>query len=736
MHIQELPMKYSVYAGLTALLNAKNHELVQEVVDTAMSSMDDALFRGDFRSLKLLLRYFGELANSNVILASSFLEILENLFTMLSAPNLASGIVDSMLYVILGALPTVAAKLAKLHEAEFAAILTKIDNYLATRRTTHVAQALIFDCLKLYRDCPTDAPYKDIDRLESLWQQMVAFQQSGYTSLLNLRLHDIIESELVDCQPHNLRPLAVPSSLDGFKAVELFPISWIFDDVSIMNGEIRLASLPPTSSIDRFIMDDVVIDTIYLTSHNHTECVQLLLALPEYYAETSYSFIDATAENLFRELLRLPVSHEKSVYYATLFIDLCKAVPEKVPSAMGRSLRLLYSRMDLAGGGGLDVECIRRLGDWFAHHLSNFGFGWNWKAWEPVLEEPASSRFIFVRETLERMCRLSYYDRIKETLSEPYHANRAIFPPVQPSYTYSYDDTADEELQNMALRVQRALHAKYDMAALESLLMDCYTFRQNRANGAVMSDDVVDVPLGGQWSEDRVVRDLFLQGLLFVGSKSFSHLLNVVERNLKTLQAVNVRPEDKLHTVTIVAAFWKQNPQFLEIILDKLMNYRVIDPTSIVSWALSSAHIDEGATRWYTWTILRNTMTKVNKKVLQIRQKLNQANGHMNVDGEVNQSTVQEALDGAIRDQKQSFILVFQKSAELLNTLLAAGPDADPTKTTQWRWISGLFRDIGRLFRKEIMTCHVTLEATVFVDGIDPKILEIWNEIKAVAECI
>jgi nuclear cap-binding protein subunit 1 len=84
--------------------------------------------------------------------------------------------------------------------------------------------------------------------------------------------------------------------------------------------------------------------------------------------------------------------------------------------------------------------------------------------------------------------------------------------------------------------------------------------------------------------QNQRVREMFVQCLLLVGSKSFSHILNVVERYLDVLRFVNATPEGRLHTVQIVASFWEHNTQFLGILLDKLLNYRVIDPASVINW--------------------------------------------------------------------------------------------------------------------------------------------------------
>jgi nuclear cap-binding protein subunit 1 len=65
------------------------------------------------------------------------------------------------------------------------------------------------------------------------------------------------------------------------------------------------------------------------------------------------------------------------VYYFALITDLCKLSPQTVGPAVGKSFRKLYSFL----GEGLDVEVARRFAEWFASHMSNFGFNWVWKEW-------------------------------------------------------------------------------------------------------------------------------------------------------------------------------------------------------------------------------------------------------------------------------------------------------------------------------------------------------------------
>ena len=135
--------------------------------------------------------------------------------------------------------------------------------------------------------------------------------------------------------------------------------------------------------VARFILDDIVHDTIQIFSLNHTEASRLLLGLP-LFISTDYSgkfnIYQSIVQVLIAEMTLFPKPREKVVYYSTLLMDLCKGALDKVPSAMGRSLKIVFERLD-ASNEGMDVECVRRLSEWFSHHLSNFGYAWKWKDW-------------------------------------------------------------------------------------------------------------------------------------------------------------------------------------------------------------------------------------------------------------------------------------------------------------------------------------------------------------------
>lgn len=57
------------------------------------------------------------------------------------------------------------------------------------------------------------------------------------------------------------------------------------------------------------------------------------------------------------------------------------------------------------------------------------------------------------------------------------------------------------------------------------------------------------------------------------------------------------------------------------ILLDKLLNYRVIDPTSVITWIFEAEQLNFVG-RAFIWEILKNTLSKVNSRVVQVKAKL------------------------------------------------------------------------------------------------------------------
>src|SRR5258708_40159305 len=96
-----------------------------------------------------------------------------------------------------------------------------------------------------------------------------------------------------------------------------------------------------------------------------------------------------------------------------------------------------------------------------------------------------------------------------------------------------------------------------------------------------------------EWRALSTTRSITVQCLLVLGARSFSHFLNVVERYLPVLHAVSGTPDAKFEILEIVSGFWRRNRQFIGIIFDKLMQYQIVDPVDVVSWAFEGDGLGE-----------------------------------------------------------------------------------------------------------------------------------------------
>lgn len=100
------------------------------------------------------------------------------------------------------------------------------------------------------------------------------------------------------------------------------------------------------------------------------------------------------------------------MYYYALIAELCKLSPTTVGPAVGKSIRKLYKLLgedeEDDKGPGVDVEVVRRFTEWFAVHMSNFGFNWVWKEW-------------YVRLSSLHGCHSQYPFDFTGYLTLPYH---------------------------------------------------------------------------------------------------------------------------------------------------------------------------------------------------------------------------------------------------------------------------------------------------------------------------
>ena len=124
---------------------------------------------------------------------------------------------------------------------------------------------------------------------------------------------------------------------------------------------------------------------------------------------------------------------------------------------------------------------------------------------------------------------------------------------------------------------------------------------KNTMPDTVTTRDGAEVPI----NISSVIRSITMQSLLHIGARSFSHLLNAIERYLPVLRVLASGTisssstamtgpgagdaDAKADILAAVAEFWRRNVQMVFIVFDKLMQYQIVDPSDVVAWAFTNS---------------------------------------------------------------------------------------------------------------------------------------------------
>ena len=114
--------------------------------------------------------------------------------------------------------------------------------------------------------------------------------------------------------------------------------------------------------------------------------------------------------------------------------------------------------------------------------------------------------------------------------------------------------------------------------------------------------------------------DVLMTAVCFVGSKSLSHVLSCIERCKDRLLAIGpASGSARRQIVTSVMDYWKHQAGVGNNIVDKLLNYQILSPASVVEWALVE-HVDGGMVLSDAWVyeMVSSTLGKVTSRVRQV----------------------------------------------------------------------------------------------------------------------
>ncbi|VBB76217.1 Putative Nuclear cap-binding protein complex subunit 1 [Podospora comata] len=621
----EQPLKTPFLAGVLMVVNTNKPEAMDLLLEKAARLIEDKLREGEWRDVKLYLKLVGCL--QGVLEGEGVFGVLGELFERAVGLQTASSedtIGTEIVKIILLTLPYVMAagspEQVQQEWQQKAADL--LENTAIIASEPHPLQAVIEP---YHPEAGEENPAQSQSLISLLQAQLQAETAQGWALSCLPRPWQFPVGEvetvakLASAKKHVLPNIVIPKTVVRGPR-PLFPEVYIS-----VYGQQEVESVPPPTSLASSLIRDALLDTINVLHFNRNATARQLIEVDCYFAPRTFALRgtpfdrlrdiekpkstwkpeDVAVDAVFTQLFLLPNPEHKLVYYHSVLTEACKLAPAAIAPSLGRAIRYLYRNAPR-----MDLELAYRFMDWFSHHLSNFGFTWKWTEWvEDVELSGLHPRKAFIVGSIDKEIRLSFAQRIKNTLPEPYQ--KLIGPEKEkdvPDFKFANDDTpfAAEGREIAALLKRKAPDEEIDavIQRIQSQAID------RDLDALVASTDV------------------FVTCVLYVGSKSLSHVLAAIERTKDRLADAGAASDaSRTQIIEAVMAYWSVHPGVALSIVEKLLNYSILTPLTVINWALND---QAGKTRgealaWaHIYELVFNTVIKVTGRVRQLVVKVSQ----------------------------------------------------------------------------------------------------------------
>ncbi|XP_032809689.1 nuclear cap-binding protein subunit 1 [Petromyzon marinus] len=705
-----LPEKLTIYTTLSGLLNARNYNFGGELVESLMRQLKEALKGNYYTDSLYIVRFLADLVNCHVIAAPSLVAMFENFVAVTQEEEIPQVRSDWYVYAVLSSLPWVGKELYEKKDVEMERILTQIEAYIKKRKKLHMPMLQVWT---------SDKPHPQEEYLDCLWAQTQKMRSDRWQERHLLRPYLAFDSVLCEALQHNLPPFTPPPHSQDSVYPKPHVIFRLFDYTDAPEGPV----MPGSHAMERFVIEENLRCIIKTHWRERKTCAVQLVS---YLGRTKIPLNYMVIEVIFGELFQLPCPPCIEVMYTALLIELCKLQPSSLPQVLAQTAEMLYMRLE-----NMNTTCIDRFINWFSHHLSNFQFRWSWEDWADCLTlDQGGPKPKFVREVLEKCLRLSYFQRIVDNTPESF----AALLPANPGCIYKYADESNSSLP------------EYQMAGV---LVEA--FKSKKSHDEILNI-LKDVPNPNQEEDDEegsfnpLKTELFVQSLLSLASKSFSHSFSALAKFHEIFKLLADTDEGKVHILKSMYDVWRNHPQMMSVLVDKMIRMRIVDCAAVANWVFS-ADMAQEFTRLYVWEIIHSTVRKMNKHVQKVQRELEEARDkldrHLNrIDSDDEDERpedassleeaverLQEKLEMAQSEQKNLFLVIFQRFIMILTEHLVRCETSGTERRTPW--YKNCIERLQQIFLQHQHTIQLymgTLENLLFTSELDPHILAIFQQ--------
>lgn len=445
------------------------------------------------------------------------------------------------------------------------------------------------------------------------------------------------QEKLANAPKHALPAISIPAKVVAGPR-PLFPEVYLS-----VYADQEVDSVPGPSTIASSLIRDSLVDTINILNFNRNATARFLMDIDCYFADgtfvkratpfdelrnvggerSTWKPEDVAVDTVFSQLFQLPTPECKVVYYHSVLTEACKLAPAAIAPSLGRAIRYLYRN-----NARLDLELSSRIVEWFAHHLSNFGFTWKWAEWSEDAGLPDfHPHKWFLNGAIDKEIRLSFAQRIQKTLPDAYQ--HLISPEKEkdvPDFKYKNEGQYIRASQSLITTSSNLTSQSATPFSAEG--MELGTLLRRKATEEEIQPVIDRIQsLASERALDPLVTstDVFMTAVCWVGSKSLSHVLACIDRSKgRLLDAGASSPAARAQIITSVTAYWHAHAGVALTIIEKLLNYSILTPLSVAEWVLqddSSAHAGAAGSvlvQPHLFEMIFNTVSKVAARVRQL----------------------------------------------------------------------------------------------------------------------
>ncbi|KAG6246451.1 hypothetical protein E4U24_003701 [Claviceps purpurea] len=646
--VLEQPLKTPFIAAVAVVANAMKPELMEGILARLATQIEEHVGKGLWREVKLLLKYLA--CMQSCLEENGVFPLLEELFMRAADLQTASSddvIGTEIVKIILLTIPYAMAAAPGQFTQQATDLMEKTD---VIASEPHALQALVDP---FHPEGQDESPAASMSLCMLLQKQLQTEASKGWELACIPRPWIMgpeeaeVQEKLATAPKHTLPAITIPATAIAGPRL-LFPEI----HYSVYSGQ-DVESVPPPSSIAASLIRDALADSINVLHFNRNVTARFLMDIDSYFADgtfvkratpfdelrnmgpgkSTWKPEDVAVDAVFSQLFQLPKAEHKVVYYHSVLTEACKLAPAAIAPSLGRAIRYLYRNIPRT-----DLELSFRFLDWFAHHLSNFGFTWKWAEWaeDTSLPDLHPCKW-FLLGALDKEIRLSFAQRIQKTLPEAYQP--LIGPEKEkdvPDFKYRDPDTPfSKEGQELAALLKRKASDEDFQSVIDSI--------QAQATEQALDPIVTST-------------DVFTTAVCWAGSKSLSHVLACIDRTKTRLSdAASSSPAARAQVISSVMNYWSAHPGIALSIIEKLLNYSILTPLSIVDWTLGASTPINGTQggaalgQAHMYELITNTVTKVSGRVRLLLTSSASASASASADGSDEEQTREKEI-GGMRD--------------------------------------------------------------------------------------